>query len=135
MHAGAISPVLWFDVAYAQYDGTENDQLDVMISDDCGTTWTNMYSKAGTALMTTAPVTPGVFTPTGSQWRKDTVDLAGYANKDILVKFVGTSDFGNNMYLDNINLKSCGIAPVMATTPSINVSVKENASSYYCQRS
>jgi len=126
MHAGAISPVLWFDVAYAQYDGTENDQLDVMISDDCGATWTNMYSKAGAALMTAPKSTPA-FVPTASQWRKDTVSLAGYANKDILVKFVGTSDYGNNIYLDNINLKSCGLDQVMATTPNTTICKGESA--------
>jgi hypothetical protein len=101
------APTMSFDVAYAQYAAADNDQLDVEVSTDCGLTWTNEYSKAGTVLTTvSAPVTPA-FVPTSSQWRKEVVNLAAYAGMNIIIRFVGTSDYGNNLYIDNINLSAC----------------------------
>lgn len=116
---GISSPVLTFDVAYAGYTSSapENDQLDVMVSTDCGATWANLYSKAGTAL-STAPTTTASFAPTTSQWRFELVSLTAYANNPtVLVKFVATSDYGNNIIVDQINL-------IQAT--GINSNVDEN---------
>jgi hypothetical protein len=101
-----------FDVAYAQYQA-ENDKLEVFISDDCGVNWTNMYSKSGSALSTRGPVTTA-FVPTATQWRKEVISLAGYSG-DVLVKFVATSAFGNNLYLDNVNLSQCASQTITAT--------------------
>jgi hypothetical protein len=95
-------PTLSFDVAYAQYS-SENDMLEVFVSDDCGITWTNVFSKAGSVLSTAAART-SPFTPNASEWRKEVVTLTGYNNSEVIVKFTGTSAFGNNLYLDNINL-------------------------------
>ncbi|PBQ31849.1 hypothetical protein CNR22_08730 [Sphingobacteriaceae bacterium] len=125
-HTTSLTPKLHFDVAYAQYASGDADQLDILVSDDCGANWTNVYSKNGAGLMT-APVVTSPFTPSASQWRTDTVFLSGYANKDLLIKFVGTSDYGNNMYLDNINLSSCALQTVVATSNRENICVGETA--------
>jgi hypothetical protein len=114
--SAATNPVLSFDVAYASYtSGTnqENDQLDVMVSTNCGASWSNVYSKAGSVLQTANPTT-SAFAPTSTQWRTDVVNLSAYAGmSNVLVKFVATSDYGNNLYLDNINLSnSTGIKNV-----------------------
>lgn len=94
---------LTFDVAYAQYQ-TENDKLDVRASTNCGTTWTNKYSKSG-ATLATAPATTSMFVPTASQWRTETVDLSSLAGQgSVLLQFRVTSAYGNNLYVDNINL-------------------------------
>ncbi len=100
---GVSAPVLAFDVAYAQYSN-ENDQLDVMVSTDCGANWTSVFSKAGTNLMTANPTTSS-FVPTTAQWRGELVNLSAYANNaNVLVKFTASSDYGNNIYVDQINL-------------------------------
>ena len=123
--AGANSPTLTFDVAYAQYSGTENDQLDVFVSDDCGVSWVNVYSKAGSALKTAAPFGSGAFLPSSAQWRTDSVDIgAQYAIPSLLVKFRATSAFGNNLYLDNVNLSQSnpvGIASFKNKEISISI--------------
>jgi hypothetical protein len=107
--SAATNPVLSFDVAYAGYTtgaNQENDQLDVMVSTNCGATWTSVYSKAGSTLQTANPTT-SAFNPTSTQWRTDVVNLSSYAGMpNVLVKFVATSDYGNNLYLDNINLSN-----------------------------
>jgi hypothetical protein len=96
---------LSFDVAYAQYS-TENDKLEVFMSIDCGNTWTSVYSKQGTTL-STAPATTLVFTPSAAQWRTEQISLPAANNQaKVLMKFVATSDYGNNLYVDNVNLGS-----------------------------
>jgi len=104
--ASIATPKISFDVAYAAYTAAtpENDQLEVMVSTNCGSTWTTVYTKAG-AVLSTAPATTSNFVPTATQWRTEIVNLAAYANAtQVLVKFTATSDYGNNMYIDNVNL-------------------------------
>jgi hypothetical protein len=121
------SPYLTFDVSYAQYTLTptpDDDKLEIFVSDDCGVNWTSVWMKSGSTLKTAGPITPA-FTPTlASQWRKESVSLKGFSG-DILVKFVATSDFGNNLYLDNINLKACTAQTVTASAVKTKICVKE----------
>lgn len=92
-----------FDVAYCQYQN-ENDKLDVLVSTDCGATWTNVYTKQG-ATLSTVPAQTASFTPTATQWRNETVDLTAYGSATkLIVKFKATSAYGNNLYVDNINI-------------------------------
>jgi hypothetical protein len=116
---GNAVPTMSFDVAYAQYDGTETDMLEVKASKDCGATWTTLYAKAGSTLSTNPAVGNNViFTPsTAGQWRKEVITFpTSFMNSNIIVKFVGTSDFGNNLYLDNINLASCNNQTITVTS-------------------
>lgn len=133
----STSASLTFDVAYCQYS-TENDKLEVLVSTNCGTNWTSVYSKQGTAL-STAPAQTGGFGPNATQWRNETVSLSAYVNQNIIIKFKGTSQYGNNLWLDNINLTSVtGIAdlngehltlsPNPSTNGIFNVDAKFNKS-------
>jgi len=118
---GVSSPLLTFDVAYAQYS-TENDKLEVKVSTNCGATWTTVYNKAGTVLMT-APAVTSAFSPSASQWRSESVNMAAYANNpQVLVKFVATSAYGNNLYVDNINLaQTASIANIDKNISSVEL--------------
>lgn len=93
---------LTFDVAYCQY-AAENDKLEVLVSTNCGTTWTSAYSKQGAALKTAPPQTGG-FAPNATQWRTETASLSTFAGQNVIIKFKGTSQYGNNLWIDNINL-------------------------------
>jgi hypothetical protein len=101
--------IMTFDVAYCQYSA-ENDQLDVEVSTDCGATWTNVYSKAGATLKTKAAQTTA-FTPSAAnQWRMEVVDLTPYATAtSLIIKWVATSAYGNNLFVDDINIGTTGI--------------------------
>lgn len=111
---GLASAQLQFDVAYAQYNATYFDGLDVSISADCGQTFTSVYSKSGSVLAT-APNTTANFTPTTSQWRTETVDLTTYAgNPAVIVAFKNLSGNGNRLFVDNINLTG-----VVSSTPPV----------------
>ncbi|MCC6838247.1 MAG: T9SS type A sorting domain-containing protein [Bacteroidia bacterium] len=99
---------LYFDVAYAQYQ-TENDRLQVHVSTNCGSTWTQLYNKQGSTLKT-APATTSSFTPSASQWRKDTVNITSYLNNsNVLFRFRATSNYGNNLFVDNININTVAV--------------------------
>jgi len=99
----SASANLTFDVAYAQY-GSENDRLQVHVSTNCGTSWTQIFSKQGTALSTAAATTTS-FVPTAAQWRNESVSLGTYAGQsNVLIRFRGTSNYGNNLYIDNVNI-------------------------------
>ncbi|MGR6087915.1 MAG: M43 family zinc metalloprotease [Arcticibacter sp.] len=106
------SPKLSFWVAYRLYTNpTANpnysDTLEVLVSTDCGQTFTSAYKKFSTALVTTpAPFyTTAAFVPTATQWRRDSIDLAPYASfNNVVVKFRSITDYENNLYLDDINI-------------------------------
>ena len=94
-----------FSVAHAQF-ATESDQLEVLASSDCGANWTSVFDKAGTVL-STAPAQVASFTPTASQWRQESMNLNSFAGQaHVLVKFKVTSAYGNNLYIDDINIRS-----------------------------
>ena len=93
-----------FSRAYAQYQ-SENDKLEVFASANCGESWVSVYSKAGSNLKT-ANATTSFFVPTSTQWQKDTVDLGIFnGESELMIKFTGTSNFGNNLWIDDINLE------------------------------
>lgn len=99
-------PQLVFDVAYAQYSGYE-DGLRIDQSADCGASWTPTgYEKIGSALAS-APVSNSDWSPSSaSDWRRDTIELTSLAGELALIRFANINDFGNNLYIDNINLQN-----------------------------
>lgn len=103
-NAPAVS--MEFDLAYAQYNGTENDTLSVEISTDCGATWHTVWLKHGSNMQTTPPV--GNFTEfipsASSHWRHESINLTPYISPNTLIRILGYGDRGNNAYIDNIKI-------------------------------
>lgn len=100
--------ILSFDHAHAQYPFSSfdtNDRLSIEVSADCGDNWVMIYNKAGAALSTRSPAT-AYFVPSGSQWASDTLDLSAFDGAaELTVRFTATSDYGNNLFIDNINVQ------------------------------
>ena len=95
---------LTFKVAYAQYTSTDVDKLRVLVSTNCGQSYTQAYTKTGTSLKTAAPQTSG-YTPALSDWRTETVNLTSYGSATALqLLFEFTFQGGNNIYIDDINI-------------------------------
>jgi PKD repeat protein/photosystem II stability/assembly factor-like uncharacterized protein len=119
--AGLSSASLSFDVAYQVYNGY-SDTLSVLISTDCGVTFTSIYSKSGATLSTAGSGTND-FVPTAAQWRTETINLNSYiGNSNVVIRFQNTNGFGNKLYLDNIALSG---------VYSSNLSLKLNIEGYY----
>ncbi|MFM7218541.1 MAG: T9SS type A sorting domain-containing protein [Bacteroidota bacterium] len=110
------SPYLFFDVTHRRYN-TTNDNLKVEVSTNCGATWIAVYNKSGAALATSSATNPtSSYTPTAtSVWRRDSVSLINYAaQQNVFIRFKATSAYGDNAYLDNINIQfaSTGIGSI-----------------------
>lgn len=110
---GVTHPVITFDIAYARFDATYSDSMAVLLSANCGQSFSAVYLK-GDVTLATAPDNSGFFTPAASQWRTDTVDLLAYAGQpELMISFQNRGHYGNALYIDNINLydkSSVGIA-------------------------
>lgn len=129
---GLSSAQLTFDVAYAPYDASYFDGLEVAVSTDCGGTYTTVYSKSNTTLAT-APAIASEFIPTSTQWRTETVNLASYIGQaGVIVAFRNLPGYGNNIYVDNINLTGIATAgaPVAAFSTASNTVCAGNTITY-----
>lgn len=96
-----------YDYAYAQYGGSYYDGFRIDISTDCWATYDTLFLAFGSDLETVAPQ-GDVWEPTNcSEWStNNTIDLADYIGTMASLRFVAINGYGNNFYLDNINLMS-----------------------------
>ena len=105
MPAGAK---LTFMVAHATVKISTNkyssDTLQVQMSRNCGDTWSTVWQKSGVSLSTGAS-TSQQYVPVAGQWRTETINIDSFTNEaNLLIRFVGRSNYGNNVYVDKINL-------------------------------
>jgi Secretion system C-terminal sorting domain len=121
--------VLEFNVAYARFNNSTNDRLEVRVSTDCGVTWTTLYNRLGINLATVPNAITAFFTPTATQWRKEVINIDNYLSmSDVRFMFVFTSNSGNNVYIDDITIhNTTGIAD--NTDNTMNISVYPNPGS------
>jgi hypothetical protein len=136
----ADSIIVSFDLAHKNYPGL-SDALAVRVSNNCGATYTaTTYSKSGAALATAGSSTANYTAPVATDWRRERLSIggtslnSGYAQ----LAFRNTNAYGNNIFLDNINISLLYRRDIQATAvakpndaectgsfaPSINVSNK-----------
>ncbi|MEI6815183.1 MAG: T9SS type A sorting domain-containing protein [Bacteroidota bacterium] len=99
----AAGDLLVFTEAYAAYQNSD-DQLEVLTSSDGGATYTQLILLHGGdtgPLNTGGDVTNGYFVPTSTQWQTFTFVLPAGTN---MVSFNAISAYGNNLFLDNIQV-------------------------------
>lgn len=97
---------LTFKIAYRRYSIQYADELKVLVSSDCGATFTTIYNKAGTNLSTGSDLTQAFFPTQPADWRLETVDLTPYAGNTIIIQFQTVNHNGNNIFIDDINFIS-----------------------------
>jgi PKD repeat protein len=122
--SGLTSPILTFKVAHQYFPNTINyDTLSVYISTDCGTTYgTYVYRKFGTTLATSGSNGSSSFVPsTTANWRTETINLTSYVGGNVIVKFETRNGYGNNVFIDDINISDAPVASVtIAQTTGTN---------------
>ena len=95
-------------MAKAPYTGF-TDRCDIVASTDCGATWTTLWTKSDPQLSTVGALT-AAFTPTSgstTQWRNEAASLnALLGQTEVLIAFKAISGYGNNLYIDDINIES-----------------------------
>jgi photosystem II stability/assembly factor-like uncharacterized protein len=106
----ASNAILTFDVAYAIYNDEYKDKLQVIVSRDCGTNYSILYSKAGYQLAT-APPTTNYFVPIATQWRTESINLSAYiGTPDVTIKFRNINQNAQPLYIDNIKLNGTALS-------------------------
>ncbi|GAB5539331.1 MAG: hypothetical protein Salg2KO_14340 [Salibacteraceae bacterium] len=95
-----------FDVAYSQISTSDNDKLSLQVSSDCGQSWRNIWSRSGSDLAGSTPLSSTQFEPTTSDWETFSVSNVPtqWFSGNTMFRFRFESDFGNNLYLDNLNI-------------------------------
>lgn len=102
------SPTLKFRYSGAAVDNTPDDELRIMVSDDCGETWTNRQTISGFDLCN-AGLSPLSYRPSAnSTWTDVSVGLGTFANKpNVRVKFRWISGGrSNNFYIDDLTISN-----------------------------
>lgn len=110
--SNVVEATLVFKVAHALYsengnDSESNDRLTIGASTDCGNNYSALiYNKAGKALAT-APSTNSAFVPSNrTEWREEQISLNDFAGEpSVRLAFIGQNDYGNNLYIDDIELR------------------------------
>ena len=131
----AISnPVLTFHVAFAQRTSDNTDKLRMLVSTDCGKTWAQRYYKLGTTLSTSSATTSSFYPSSQSSWRMETVPMNNYAGlTNVRIKFEFTSQGGNNLFIDDINLGGYSFADEILSAHAIQVFPNPAADEIYIQ--
>jgi len=109
---------LRFNVAYARFDSLHYDSLMVRVTSSlCDSTGQIIWAE-GNEQLATAPDQITEFIPNSSQWKTVQVGLDSFAGSIIQVAFDAKSGWGNNLYIDDINIM---------LTPPLSVAEIENA--------
>lgn len=122
-----------FKVAGAPYSVAtpENDAIQVEVSTNCGVSWDVVWAKSGTALYT-RPGQTGSYTPLAAHFRDETVSLDFYKGQaQVIVRFSAISDYGNNVYIDKINIYNPTLVALAKNNVIENTNLYPNPASNY----
>ena len=101
--------LLKFKYAHAQYPGVDGEALSVYIIDDCTenlASATRVFFKEGGALATTS-IESSFFIPSSEDWVTQVIPLNSFVGtSNLRIAFVNRNGWGNNVYLDDIQLIS-----------------------------
>ncbi len=115
--ANADSAFVSFQVAAATYTSSSAqnnvwDTLQVLVSTDCGKTYTSVYKKWGSTLITRSGATRTAFQPGSGEWRQEEINIGQFISSgDILVAFLNINGNENDIYLDDINIRTVTVNP------------------------
>ncbi len=97
---------IYFDYAFAQRNSSNYDELKVLVSINCGKSWSTRFNSSGKSLVTNGgDYVSDNYIPKSGEWRTGKIDLSYNKNDAHLhIKFEMTSKGGNTMYIDNLQI-------------------------------
>ncbi len=100
------SPSLQFRYSGAALDNTPDDELRVMVSKDCGESWSTRETISGFELTNAGMVAESYRPSANSTWTDVDVSLGTFASKEnVRVKFRWVSgERSNNFYIDDVTI-------------------------------
>ena len=105
--ADSITLSYWHAYQFINKNKSYSDTLEVVVSADCGKTFTSVWKKGGKELATVTDTANKEFYPFGglNKWKQESINLAAFKSADkILIGFRGYNGEGNNFFLDNIKV-------------------------------
>lgn len=114
LNADSVKITFWR--AAAQYSRSHSDTLEVLISTDCGQTYSSVYKKGGADLKTRSDYYTSEFIPSADEWVADTADISNLVKgryDKIVVQFRNINGYGNNIFLDDIQVYSRVLPPAL----------------------
>lgn len=105
--SGATDMTISFRYAFARNNADNDDILRLLVSKDCGATWSVRKQLRGSTNLPTVPDQNASFTPNNdAQWTEVLVNNipTTYAVSDFRFKFYFEGNGGNNLWLDDINV-------------------------------
>jgi len=111
--SGSKTVTISYKYAYAKKSGTVGEQVQLLVSKNCGASW---LTRRG--LNQTTSSQNSNFVPNSSQWTAHNVTIdASYFTSNFRFKFRVKGGGGNNVYIDEINLnRTVGNAEINAFT-------------------
>ncbi|MFT4526901.1 MAG: hypothetical protein ACI85F_003082, partial [Bacteroidia bacterium] len=107
---------LTFDYAYARWGGANQDGFRVEVSANCGASWDTLFNECCEELMTVESQ-QSWWAPGCGDWVQLNFDLSNYLGESLMIRFVGVNGWGNNFFLDNVNvdgLNTVGMAQLLS---------------------
>ncbi|NOT37267.1 MAG: T9SS type A sorting domain-containing protein [Saprospiraceae bacterium] len=136
-----------WNYAYSTKTLDDYDKMEVLVSKDCGVTWTSVYENQGENMKSCEANLnghiPGFFLPEPQDWKAESFDLSAYdGTPELIIRMKGTSGLGWAYFLDDVNVVSAvstnnpGILKFMSVSPNpatdvlnIKLNVEEAAKS------
>lgn len=124
------NPTFSFNFACANYSTSEYDELEILVSTDCGLTYTTIYKKAlNENISTVSGFRTDSFFPTPSEWIMQNISLAQFAGQsNAIILFRNTPHYGNNLFIDNVTVSGGSTAKMAETKLSVETNVIETNS-------
>ncbi|NCZ94402.1 MAG: T9SS C-terminal target domain-containing protein [Flavobacteriia bacterium] len=98
---------LRFSHAFARKTSSDNDQLKIFTSTDCGQTWALQRLIPAFQLGSATYFPNTLYVPNASDWKETTVTFTGMNNAaSVMIKFEFISGGGNNVYLDDVTFST-----------------------------
>lgn len=107
---GMARPTLFYSLAHTpNTTPSKEDTFDIEVSTNGGNSFTvieTLTDQSGNPSLGTAAAQSGTYFPSSTlQWRQASVDLSAYANNNyVQIAFRSRSGFGNQIYINNINV-------------------------------
>ena len=120
------SMIITWDLAHKNYGTTYNDTLTILVSNNCGVTFTEIWKRGGAGLATAGASTAAYTTPAAADWKAQRVAIGGslITGGPIIVVFRNKNLYGNNIFLDNINVfRFTAVANDAAVTAIVNPTI------------
>lgn len=103
-----LTPTLTFRRHFSNRSANNTDRLQIFVTKNCGSTWTQIYSSSAPGPLKTTSITHATtFTPgiASDDWRLEKINLMpSLVNGVVRFKFVFTAGGGNNIFIDDLNI-------------------------------